>query len=128
MRLDKTLGALAALIAVSTMAPAPAMADQPRYDSGYDRNDGGYAQSGSRYAQNDRRYDRHDRRHYRGRSRDNRCDGGNGAVGTVGGGVGGALLGNAVGGGTLGTVAGGVGGALLGRHLDKKNTKSRNGC
>jgi Na+/glutamate symporter len=38
------------------------------------------------------------------------------------------LIGNAVGGGTLGTVAGGVGGGLLGRHLDKKNTRSRNGC
>jgi uncharacterized protein YcfJ len=57
-----------------------------------------------------------------------RCSGGNGAVGTVAGGVGGALIGNAVGGGTLGTVAGGVGGALLGRHLDKSNTRSRNGC
>ncbi len=56
--------------------------------------------------------DRHYRRH---------CGGGNGAVG-------GALLGNAVGGGTLGTVAGGVGGALLGRHLDKKNTEHRRGC
>src|ERR1700712_21392 len=57
-----------------------------------------------------------------------RCSGGNGAVGTVAGGVGGALVGNAVGGGTLGTVAGGVGGALLGRHLDKSNSRHRNGC
>jgi len=62
-------------------------------------------------------------RHYR-----HRCGGGNGAVGTIVGGVGGALIGNAVGGGTLGTVAGGVGGGLLGRHLDKKNTRHRNGC
>jgi outer membrane lipoprotein SlyB len=57
-----------------------------------------------------------------------RCSGGNGAVGTIAGGAGGALIGNAVGGGTLGTVAGGVGGALLGRHLDKSNTRSRQGC
>ena len=57
-----------------------------------------------------------------------KCGSGNGAVGTIGGGVGGALIGNAVGGGTLGTVAGGVGGALLGRHLDKQNTRHRNGC
>jgi len=57
-----------------------------------------------------------------------RCGGGNGAVGTVAGGVGGALIGNAIGGDALGTIAGGVGGALLGRHLDKVNTRHRNGC
>jgi len=56
------------------------------------------------------------------------CSGGNGAVGTVAGGVGGALIGNAIGGDALGTIAGGVGGALLGRHLDKVNTRHRNGC
>lgn len=56
------------------------------------------------------------------------CSGGNGAVGTVAGGVGGALIGNAVVGGPVATIAGGVGGALLGRHLDKQNTRSRNGC
>ncbi len=68
-------------------------------------------------------------RHYHGHTRyDHRCGGGNGAVGTVAGGAGGALLGNAIGGGVLGTVAGGVGGALLGRHLDKVHTRHRNGC
>lgn len=56
------------------------------------------------------------------------CSGGNGAVGTVAGGVGGAVLGGAVIGGPVATIAGGVGGALLGRHLDKQNTRSRNGC
>jgi hypothetical protein len=61
--------------------------------------------------------------HYR-----HRCGGGNGAVGTVAGGVGGALIGKAVLGGPVGLVAGGVGGALLGRHLDKKHTRARNGC
>ncbi len=40
-------------------------------------------------------------RHYRG------CGGGNGAVGTV---------------------AGGVGGALVGRHFDKQHTRRHNGC
>lgn len=64
----------------------------------------------------------------RGGTYRHRCGGGNGAVGTIGGGVGGALIGNALGGGTLGTVAGGVGGALVGRHFDKKNTRHRNGC
>ena len=61
--------------------------------------------------------------HYR-----HRCSGGNGAVGTVAGGAGGALLGHAVLGGPVGIVAGGVGGALLGRHLDKVNTRHRKGC
>lgn len=78
------------------------------------------------------RHHRHYQRHYayqgQGGNYQRRCGGGNGAVGTIGGGVGGALLGNAVGGGTIGTVAGGVGGALLGRHLDKAHTRSRNGC
>lgn len=71
-----------------------------------------------RYYHDQARYDRGHRR----------CSGGNGAVGTVAGGVGGALIGNAVGGGTLGTIGGGVGGALLGRTLDKNNTRSRHGC
>ena len=70
-------------------------------------------------------------RHYyhgRGGYYHGRCYSGNGAVGTVAGGVGGALIGSAVGGGTLGTIAGGVGGALLGRHLDKVHTRHRHGC
>ena len=57
-----------------------------------------------------------------------RCGGGNGAVGTIAGGVGGAVLGSALGGGALGTVAGGVGGALVGRHFDKQHTRHRRGC
>lgn len=65
----------------------------------------------------------HGRSYYR-----HRCGGGNGAVGTIAGGVGGALIGNALGGGVLGTVAGGVGGGLLGRHLDKAHTRHRRGC
>jgi uncharacterized protein YcfJ len=71
-------------------------------------------------------------RHHRYRGYTNHyrsaCSGGDGAVGTIGGGVGGALIGHAVGGGTVGTIAGGVGGALLGRHLDKQNTRRRSGC
>jgi len=74
----------------------------------------------------------HHYRHYHGYAAYNRgyrnCSSGDGAVGTIAGGVGGALIGNAVGGGTLGTIGGGVGGALLGRTLDKENTRSRHGC
>ena len=102
------MAALAMSVAVPTAVPAPAFAKNHSYD----------------------RYDRHGNRVYHGRNRSyrHRCGGGNGAVGTIAGGAGGALIGNGLGGGTLGTIAGGVGGALLGRHLDKKNTRHRNGC
>lgn len=80
------------------------------------------AASAQRYRHHDRTY--HDRD---GRYR-HRCSGGDGAVGTIAGAGGGALLGNVLGGGTLGTIAGGVGGGLLGRHLDKQNTRHRRGC
>src|ERR1700716_257024 len=60
---------------------------------------------------------RHYSRHhyvYRGQTRhyQSNCSGGDGAVGTIVGGGGGAVIGHALGGGTLGTIAGGVGGAL----------------
>ena len=60
-----------------------------------------------------------------------RCRRSSGTTGAIAGGVGGAVIGNAIGGGVLGTVAGGVGGALLGKHLDKKHDAAqnrRNGC
>ncbi|HET8611357.1 MAG TPA: glycine zipper 2TM domain-containing protein [Sphingomonas sp.] len=94
--------ALAAMTAAPVVAPTPAFARHHHYHHKVYRGHGG-----------DYRY---------------RCRGGNGAVGTVAGGVGGAVLGSALGGGTLGTVAGGVGGALLGRHLDKQHTRHRHGC
>jgi hypothetical protein len=65
------------------------------------------------------------RGHYYHRSH---CGGGNGAVGTVAGGVGGAVIGHAIIGGPVGLVAGAVGGGLLGRHLDKTHTRHRRGC
>jgi hypothetical protein len=104
MRNKLTLAALAVLISVPAMTPAPA------------------------FAQRSDDYRRHHVYHGNGGYYRHRCGGGNGAVGTVAGGVGGALAGNALGGGALGTVAGGVGGALLGRHLDKQHTRSRRGC
>ena len=67
--------------------------------------------------------------YYRGRHyHHHRCGGGNGAVGTVAGGVGGGLIGHAVIGGPVGVIAGAVGGGLLGRHLDKVHTRHRRGC
>ncbi len=98
MRSKFAMAALAALVAVPTVVPTPALA---RYHHTY---------------------------HGRGGYYHHRCGGGNGAVGTIAGGVGGAVLGSALGGGTLGTVAGGVGGALVGRHFDKQHTRHRNGC
>lgn len=67
---------------------------------------------------------------YRGHTSHHRsgCGSGNGAVGTVAGGIGGAVIGHAIVGGPVATVAGGVGGALLGRHLDKRHTRSRSRC
>lgn len=104
MKSKLAIAAMAAMISTPALMPAPALA----HSSDYNRRHHHY--DGDRY------------RHH------GRCGGGNGAVGTVAGGAGGALLGNALGGGTIGTIAGGVGGALLGRHLDKKNTRSRHGC
>lgn len=98
------MAALAALSSVFAIMPAPALAQSSAY------------------------HRQHHVYHGRGGYYRHRCSGGNGAVGTVAGGVGGALVGNALGGGTVGTVAGGVGGALLGRHLDKQHTRSRRGC
>jgi uncharacterized protein YcfJ len=69
-------------------------------------------------------------RTYHGRSQ-YRCKRSSGTTGAVAGGVGGGLVGHALGGGTLGTIAGAGGGALLGRHLDKKHDAAqnrRNGC
>jgi hypothetical protein len=113
---------LSVAIAASALCPvvtsAPALAQDHGY---YGRSGDGYRQGGDRY-RDDRVYRGREGRYRR------RCDGGNGAVGTIAGGAGGALIGNALGGGTLGTVAGGVGGALLGRHLDKRHTRHEEGC
>ncbi len=87
-----------------------------------------YGSNGQRTYQDDqnapRTYRGTDGRYYQ-------CKKSNGAVGTVAGGVGGGLIGHALGGGTLGTLAGAGGGALLGRHFDKKHTEAnnrKNGC
>lgn len=104
MKNKLAIAVLATLVLGPFAGPTPAFAQRDSYDRDHHT------------------YHGHDR-YYR-----HKCGGGNGAVGTIAGGAGGALVGNALGGGTLGTVAGGVGGALLGRHLDKKHTRSRNGC
>lgn len=126
----------AAVLAASVAtAVIPSVAMAQRYDNGrsyYDQQyrDGygrDYYHRGSNgYYSRDASWDG---RHYRGRNGyySHRCGGGDGAVGTIVGAGGGALIGNALGGG-LGTILGGVGGALLGRGLDKEHTRDRNGC
>ncbi len=109
MKNTLAMAALTAMVCGSVAIPTAALADHQNYDRHH------YSRHHHAYHGQDRDYRR-------------RCDGGNGAVGTVGGGVGGAVLGNALGGGVLGTVAGGVGGALVGRHFDKVHTRHRNGC
>lgn len=103
-----TLAALAMAVSAPALVPPPAIAQ-------------------------DHRDDRRQEREYRGRDRayHERCKKSSGTTGTVAGGVGGAVLGNVLGGGTLGTLAGAGGGALLGRHLDKKHDSAqnrKNGC
>ena len=97
---------LVAALIMPTMVPAPASAR-----SGY--------------------YDSHHVWHGKGGHYRYRCKRSSGTTGAIAGGVGGAVIGNALGGGLLGTVAGGAGGALLGKHLDKKHDAAqnrRNGC
>lgn len=102
-----TLAAVAIAIAAPTVMPAPAFAQNRDY------------------RRSDREYRGRDRAYYQN------CKRSSGTTGTIAGGVGGAVLGNVLGGGTLGTLAGAGGGALLGRHLDKKHDAAqnrRNGC
>ncbi len=100
------LAAMAAIVAVPTALPAPAMARHHYYN---------------------------DNRSYHGRDGDYRyhCKRSNGTTGTIAGAVGGGVLGNVLGGGTIGTLAGAGGGALLGRHIDKRRSAAHNrreGC
>lgn len=53
------------------------------------------------------------------------CRHSDGTTGLIVGGVGGAVIGNALGGGVLGTVAGGVGGAFAGRAIDRTATAKK---
>lgn len=116
------IAAMAVLVSGPTMLPTPAVAQSSQYDQrGYDTgNDGRDYRRSSRSSRYNRTYRGRDQRY-----REN-CGSGNGAVGTVAGGVGGGVLGNVLGGGTLGTLVGAGGGALLGRTLDKNNTRAKN--
>jgi hypothetical protein len=79
----------------------------------------------------DRRGYRHERRLtrrdyvYRGRDGRYYCRRSDGTTGLVVGGVGGALIGHAIGGDTLGTLLGAAGGAALGREIDRGQARCR---
>ncbi|WP_288457848.1 glycine zipper 2TM domain-containing protein [uncultured Sphingomonas sp.] len=120
---------LSALMLATVTAPlAVAPADAQRRDRDYrwhgeDRNwnpSDNYREG--RYRE--RRLGRNDRI-YRGQDGRTYCRRNDGTTGLVVGGVGGAVLGNVLGGGLLGTLAGGAGGALLGREVDRGKVRCR---
>lgn len=117
---------LAAMALAAAVPAAPAAEAQQRRDyrwHGEERNwdpSRDYRQGNYR----ERRLGRNDRI-YRGRDGRAYCRRNDGTTGLVIGGVGGAVLGNLVGGGLLGTLAGGAGGALLGREVDRGKVRCR---
>ncbi|WP_394652035.1 glycine zipper 2TM domain-containing protein [uncultured Sphingomonas sp.] len=119
------LAALAATIAtVPLAAPTPAQAQGRDYRWQGDRQDWDASRSYRDGRYRERRLTRNDRI-YRGRDGRAYCRRNDGTTGLVIGGVGGAVLGNLVGGGLLGTLIGGGGGALLGREIDRGKVRCR---
>lgn len=119
------LAALAATIAtVPLSAPTPAQAQNRDYRWQGDRSDWDASRSYRDGRYRERRLTRNDRI-YRGRDGRAYCRRNDGTTGLVIGGVGGAVLGNLIGGGLLGTLVGGGGGALLGREIDRGKVRCR---
>lgn len=119
------LAALAAtIVTVPLAAPTPAEAQRRDYRWQGDRSDWDASRAYRQGRYRERRLTRNDRI-YRGRDGRAYCRRNDGTTGLVIGGVGGAVLGNLVGGGLLGTLAGGGGGALLGREIDRGNVRCR---
>ncbi|WP_294301481.1 hypothetical protein [uncultured Sphingomonas sp.] len=119
------LAALSATIATVPLAtPTPVQAQGRDYRWQGDRQDWDASRSYRDGRYRERRLTRNDRI-YRGRDGRAYCRRNDGTTGLVIGGVGGAVLGNLVGGGLLGTLVGGGGGALLGRELDRGKVRCR---
>ena len=126
--MKKSILAAAMMAVLATpVATVPAEA-QRRSDRDYrwhgDRDNWDPARDYRRGNNRERRLGRNDQI-YRGQDGRAYCKRNDGTTGLVVGGVGGAVLGNLVGGGLLGTLAGGAGGALLGRSIDRGNVKCR---
>ncbi|MDP1026914.1 glycine zipper 2TM domain-containing protein [Sphingomonas sp. KR1UV-12] len=120
---------LAALMVVTTASsvalPVEAQRrDRPDYQWHGDDDNWDASRDYRRSNARERRLSREDRI-YRGRDGRSYCRRNDGTTGLVVGGVGGAVVGNLIGGGLLGTLAGGAGGALLGRSIDKGKVRCR---
>jgi len=114
--------AVAAALAVPSLAAAPALADPWQGDrNGHwdpaDHYRGDHHRHARRLGRDDRVYRGHDGRYY--------CRRSDGTTGLVLGAIGGGLIGNAIGGDTLGTLVGAGGGALLGRQIDRGQVRCR---
>ena len=115
-----TLAALAVVALLPCIAgSAPAMA-QPDYRWHGDSRRQGWdpADHYDRHRHRDRVMTRNDHI-YRGRDGRYYCRRNDGTTGLVVGGIGGALIGNAIGGDTLSTLLGAAGGAALGHSIDR---------
>jgi hypothetical protein len=131
-----TLLAAAVLSVGLSCASVPATAaphhDRDRYDRDrYDHRWRGDERNWDPARAYDRRGYRHERRMtredriYRGRDGRYYCRRPDGTTGLVVGGIGGALIGHAIGGDTLGTLLGAAGGAALGRSIERGQVRCR---
>lgn len=115
---------LATLTAPMAVTPAAAQNRDRDYRWHGDDRDWDASRDYRRSNARERRLSREDQI-YRGRDGRTYCRRNDGTTGLVVGGVGGAVVGNLIGGGLLGTLAGGAGGALLGRSIDKGKVRCR---
>ena len=113
-------------LAVLGSAQAPALAQHHDYRWQGDRNNGwnpsDHYRSGGHYRE--RRMTRNDRV-YRGGDGRYYCRRSDGTTGLVLGAIGGAAIGNAIGGSTLSTLLGAGGGAALGSSIDRGQVRCR---
>jgi hypothetical protein len=123
--MNKTLvAAVAAAAFTLSSLPAAAQPDyrwqggsnNPHWDPSTSYHDGGRHYD-RRMTRDDYLYRGHDGRYY--------CRRNDGTTGLVAGGIGGAILGGAIGGSALATVLGGVGGAALGSSIDRGQVHCR---
>jgi hypothetical protein len=129
-----------AILGSAAAAPAPAFAQRGDHARDRDRDHprGDYSWRGD--GDRDRGWDpayhyRAERRHERRLGREDRvyrghdgryyCRRSDGTTGLVVGAIGGAILGNAIGGSTLSTLLGGAGGAVLGNSIDRGQVRCR---
>jgi uncharacterized protein YcfJ len=123
--MNKTLVAAIAAAAF-TLSTLPAAAqpdnhwqggsDNPHWDAANSYHDG-ERNSDRRMTRDDYLYRGHDGRNY--------CRRDDGSTGLVVGGIGGAVIGDAIGGSALATVLGGVGGAAIGSSIDRGEVHCR---